>query len=204
VNSSSLQDIALLVIPVIIAITFHEAAHGYVAHYLGDDTAKNLGRVTLNPLRHIDLFGTVIMPLLLILTAGFMFGYAKPVPVNFAALRHPRRDMVLVAAAGPGMNLLLALASAVLLRLYLSASAEPEAFVANLFIRSVELNAMLAVFNLLPLPPLDGSKVVAPFLPISLARPYLGLERYGMLILLLLLFVVPILAEQTEIGRAHV
>jgi Zn-dependent protease len=195
-NAENLQQIALLVIPVIVAITFHEAAHGFVALYCGDTTAKNQGRVTLNPLKHIDLFGTIILPLILILTAGFMFGYAKPVPVNFNALKHPRRDMILVAAAGPAMNMVLAVASALLLQLYFTASADPQEFLANLFIRSIQLNVMLALFNLLPLPPLDGSKVVAPLLPWSIARPYLALERYGMLILLLLLFVLPIALER--------
>jgi Zn-dependent protease len=196
-NPEMFQQIALLILPVIIAITFHEAAHGFVAYACGDRTAKDLGRVTLNPFRHIDLFGTVIMPLFLILTTGFMFGYAKPVPVDFRALRNPRRDMVLVAAAGPVMNIALALGFAVLLRLYISAAPEPEEFYANLFIRSVQLNVILAVFNLLPLPPLDGSKVVAPLLPWAIARPYLALERFGMLFLLLLLFVVPVLLQRS-------
>jgi Zn-dependent protease len=195
-NPDNLQEIALLVIPVIVAITFHEAAHGFVALYCGDTTAKDQGRVTLNPLKHIDLFGTVIMPLLLIVTAGIMFGYAKPVPVNFSALKHPRRDMILVAAAGPAMNMALALASALLLRFYFLSIPEPQEFLANLFIRSIELNVMLAIFNLVPLPPLDGSKVLAPLLPWAIARPYLALERYGMLILLLLLFVLPVVAQR--------
>jgi Zn-dependent protease len=195
-SQETLQQIALLIVPVIIAITFHEAAHGFVAFYCGDRTAKDLGRVTLNPLKHIDLFGTVIMPLVLILSAGFMFGYAKPVPVDFRALRNPRRDMMLVAAAGPLMNIALAISFAVLLRVYLSVAPEPEEFYANLFIRSVSFNVMLAVFNLIPLPPLDGSKVVAPLLPWSIARPYLKLERYGMVILLLVMFVLPIVLER--------
>ena len=195
-NSGLIQEIALLIVPVIVAITFHEAAHGFVALACGDRTAQLQGRVTLNPLRHIDPFGTVILPLLLILTAGFMFGYAKPVPVNFSALRNPRRDMMLVAAAGPGMNLLLAVISALLLRTYIAAAPEPQEFLANLFIRSMQLNVMLAIFNLLPLPPLDGSKVVAPLLPWRLARPYLELERYGMLILVVLLIFVPMAARR--------
>lgn len=195
-NPEMFQQIALLVLPVIIAITFHEAAHGFVAYACGDTTAKDQGRVTLNPLKHIDLFGTVIMPLLLIFTTGAMFGYAKPVPVNFRALRNPRRDMMLVAAAGPLMNFVLAFGFALLLRVYLSAAPEPEEFYANLFIRSVSLNVMLAVFNLIPFPPLDGSKVIAPLLPWSLARPYLALERFGMVLLLVLLFIVPIVLER--------
>ena len=195
-NPAIIEQIALLAIPVIVAITFHEAAHGYVALYFGDTTAKDQGRVTLNPLKHIDPFGTIVLPLLLIATAGVMFGYAKPVPVNFSALKNPRRDMLFVAAAGPAMNIALAFVSALLLHLYLASSQGTEPFLANLFNRSVELNVMLAIFNLLPLPPLDGSKVVAPLLPWSLARPYLGLERFGMLILLLLLFMVPVLAER--------
>jgi Zn-dependent protease len=198
-NPELLQQIALLVIPVIIAITFHEAAHGFVAYACGDRTAKDLGRVTLNPLKHIDMFGTVILPLLLIMTTGFMFGYAKPVPVDFRALRNPRRDMMLVAAAGPVMNFALAFAFALLLQLYLTAAPEPEEFYANLFVRSVSLNVILAMFNLLPLPPLDGSKVVAPLLPWAIARPYLELERFGMLILLLLIFVLPIVLDRNGI-----
>ncbi len=125
-----------------------------------------------------------------------MFGYAKPVPVNFRALRNPRRDMMLVAAAGPLMNFVLAFGFAILLRVYLTAAPEPEEFYANLFIRSVSLNVMLAVFNLIPFPPLDGSKVLAPLLPWSLARPYLALERVGMVLLLVLLFIVPIVLER--------
>ena len=194
-NIESIGEIALLVIPIVIAITFHEAAHGYVALMCGDRTALEQGRITLNPLKHIEPVGTVILPLLLFLTTGFMFGFAKPVPVNFNALRNPRRDMTLVAAAGPGMNLLLAFASALLLRLYLLSGAS-ESFVPNLLVQSVELNVPLMVFNLIPLPPLDGSKVVAPFLPWPVARRYLSLERYGTMILLLFLIVVPMIAER--------
>jgi Zn-dependent protease len=193
----SIAEIALLIVPIVIAITFHEAAHGYVALMCGDRTAKEQGRVTLNPLKHIDPVGTVIMPLLLYLTTGFMFGFAKPVPVNFNALRHPRRDMVLVAAAGPGMNILLAFGFALALTLYLQATMTPESFLTDVLARATYLNVVLAVFNLIPLPPLDGSKVVAPFLPWPIARSYLSLERYGTLILLVLLIGVPMIAERS-------
>lgn len=191
-------QIILYGIPVILAVTFHEAAHGFVALHFGDDTAKNLGRVTLNPFKHVDLFGTIILPLLLIVSnAGFIFGYAKPVPVNFAGLRNPRWHMLWVAAAGPGMNMVLALVSA--LSLYGAALLDGEgaALVGNLLLFSIRLNIMLAIFNLLPLPPLDGSKVIAAFLPPALMRPYLNFGRYGMTVLLLLLIVLPLLSVRT-------
>jgi Zn-dependent protease len=188
------------VIPIIIAITFHEAAHGFVALYCGDDTAKRAGRLTLNPLRHIDPFGTVILPLLLIFTAGFAFGYAKPVPVNFAALRHPRLDMVRVAAAGPAMNVVLAFISVLLISTLGSLEGETAALTGNLLLRSVELNMLLAVFNMLPIPPLDGGKVLAALLPGPGMRSYLHLERYGMVLLLLLLFVLPMLSARSGLN----
>jgi Zn-dependent protease len=200
-SPESLTQIALFVIPVILAVTFHEAAHGFVALHFGDDTAKKAGRVTLNPIRHIDLFGTIILPLVLILSnTGFIFGYAKPVPVNFAALRNPRWDMVWVAAAGPGMNLLLALISAISLYGAGAIDGENAALVGNMLLLSIELNIMLAIFNMLPLPPLDGSKVLAAFLPEALVRPYLSFGRYGMTVLLLLLIVLPLLAARTGFG----
>src|SRR5215510_3356450 len=198
-NINVLYDLVLLAIPVIVAITFHEAAHGYVALHFGDSTAKDEGRVTLNPLKHVDPFGTVLLPALLYLTAGFLFGYAKPVPVKFGQLRNPRWDMIWVAIAGPAMNIALAVISAILLRIVLTQGQTIESPLVQVLTSSVQLNAILAVFNMLPLPPLDGSKVIAPFLPISLARPYLGFERFGMVILLLLIFVVPMLAQRNGI-----
>jgi Zn-dependent protease len=198
---SLIQQIALFAIPVILAVTLHEAAHGFVALHFGDTTAKDAGRVTLNPLRHVDAFGTVVLPLLLVMSnAGFVFGYAKPVPVNFAALRNPRWDMLWVAIAGPGMNILLAVISAVLLYAVMASEAGTTEFVANMLLTSIQINVVLAIFNMLPLPPLDGSKVLAAFLPGFLARPYLRLERWGMIILLLLLIVVPILSARNGFG----
>jgi|SRR5689334_9720220 len=197
-NIDVLYDLILLAIPVIIAITFHEAAHGYVALHFGDSTAKDEGRVTLNPLKHVDPFGTILLPALLYFTAGFLFGYAKPVPVKFGQLRNPRWDMIWVAIAGPAMNIALAIISAILLVLFTQGITDDSLF-ASVLMRSISLNAILAVFNMLPLPPLDGSKVVAPFLPIELARPYLGFERFGMLVLLLVVFVLPMVAQRNGI-----
>jgi Zn-dependent protease len=199
-NADFLTQLVLFAIPVIFAVTFHEAAHGFAALYFGDDTAKRAGRLTLNPIRHIDLFGTVILPLLLIVTnAGFIFGYAKPVPVNFAALKNPRWDMIWVAAAGPAMNIALAVASGLLLHGAELLEPESAALVGNVLLLSIQLNFMLAIFNMLPLPPLDGSKVLAAFLPSGLMRSYLNFGRYGMTILLLLLIVVPLLSAQSGI-----
>src|SRR5690554_1290480 len=152
--------VSALAVPVVIAITFHEAAHGFVAWRLGDDTARRLGRVTFNPLKHIDPFGTALLPALLLLSgARFLFGYAKPVPVRFDRLRHPRRDMVLVAAAGPATNLLLALASALLVHLAARLPSGPQNWALTALSASIYLNVLLAVFNMLPLPPLDGGRV---------------------------------------------
>jgi Zn-dependent protease len=161
---------------------------------------KRAGRLTLNPIRHIDLFGTVILPLLLFFTAGFAFGYAKPVPVNFAALKHPRLDMVRVAAAGPAMNVVLALISVLLILTLGALEGETAAFVGNLLLQSAQLNVLLAVFNMLPIPPLDGGKVLAALLPGRAMRSYLHLERYGMLLLLLLLFILPMLSARSGLN----
>lgn len=182
--------IVLLAIPVIIAITLHEAAHGYVAWHFGDNTAKDAGRITLNPIRHIDPFGTIVLPALLILSnTGLIFGYAKPVPVNAGQLRNPRIDMMWVAAAGPGMNVLLAVLSAALL---FALHGLESSMVETMLRVSIFLNFILAIFNLIPLPPLDGSKVVAAVIPEPLVGPYVELERYGIIILLLVLIVVPL------------
>jgi Zn-dependent protease len=201
VNSSSLSYIlfeaSIWVLPVIIAVTFHEVAHGVVANWLGDDTAYRLGRVNFNPLRHIDPFGTIVLPaLLLLIRAPFLFGYAKPVPVNFARLGHPKRDMVWVAAAGPGMNILLALVSGLLVHLapWLPGLIGPWVF--HNLENSLIINVILAVFNMLPLPPLDGGRVLVGLLPPPLSRALAGLERWGMFILIAVLFILPMLGRE--------
>jgi Zn-dependent protease len=188
-----LTTIAAYAVPVIIAITLHEAAHGFVARHFGDDTAAQAGRVTLNPLKHVDLFGTIILPAFLILSkAGFLFGYAKPVPVNFSALRHPKRDMIWVAAAGPGMNFLLAAISAVLLLVAQRSGFAALTWLPMTLWYSVEINLVLAVLNLWPIPPLDGSKIAVGLLPPVLALPLWRLSRYGMLFLLVIFFLAPL------------
>lgn len=191
-----LQLLSVVAIPAIVAITFHEAAHGYVALRLGDDTAYMQGRVTFNPLKHVDPFGTILLPAVLALTTGFVFGWAKPVPVNFMRLNNPRRDMVWVALAGPGVNIALALLSALLLH---TAGMMPD-FFAEWFARNLQysilINVILAVFNMIPLPPLDGGRVAVGLLPDVIARPLAGLERYGLLILIGVVFLIPLVAGQ--------
>jgi len=188
-----LLNIAIYAIPVIIAITLHEAAHGFVARYFGDDTAAKAGRVTLNPLKHIDPFGTIILPALLLLSkAGFVFGYAKPVPVNFGALGRPKRDMIWVAVAGPAMNILLAITSVAILGLIVNfASASPSWLLALLW-SSVEINLVLAVLNLWPIPPLDGSRVAVGLLPPALALPLWRLSRFGLIFVIAIFFIAPL------------
>ncbi len=177
------------VLPVVFAVTFHEAAHGFVAYEFGDDTAARAGRLSLNPLNHIDPFGTVLLPAILFLTSGFLFGYAKPVPVNFGRLRHPRWDSVLVALAGPATNVALAIVSALLFYAVDFAPHTVSDWLARNLVNSLQINAVLCVFNMLPFPPLDGGRVAVGILPRVLARPLARVEPYGMLILLLL-FVV--------------
>lgn len=172
------------VLPVILAVTFHEAAHGFVAYRLGDDTAWRLGRVTFNPIRHIDPFGTVLLPLFLFISSGFLFGYAKPVPVDFRRLPHPRRDAVLVALAGPFTNILLAIASCLLFYTVDFAPHSASDWLARNLVNSLQINAVLCVFNMLPLPPLDGGRVAVGILPPPLDRLLARVEPYGMLILM--------------------
>ena len=185
------------VIPVLLAITLHEAAHGFVAHYFGDDTAWQLGRVSLNPLRHIDPFGTLFLPGLLLLThAPFLFGYAKPVPVNFGQLRNPRRHMIWVAAAGPVMNLALATAAALLLHTLGFLPVGIDQWVLRNLVNAININVILAVFNLIPLPPLDGGRVAVGILPNVLAAPLARLAPYGMWIVIGAFFLLPTFAAQ--------
>ena len=185
------------IIPVLVAITFHEAAHGLAAHFLGDDTAWRLGRVSFNPLKHIDPVGTILLPgILLLVHSPFLFGYAKPVPVNFRALRNPRRDMVLVAAAGPAMNIALAVVAALLFHLvgYLPPTVAP--WVTENLKNGLIINVVLAVFNLFPIPPLDGGRILVGILPKAMAAPVARLEPYGIAILLGVLIVLPLLGAQ--------
>jgi Zn-dependent protease len=194
-----LQQATTWVLPVIFAVTFHEAAHGFVAYRFGDDTALRAGRMTLNPLSHVDPFGTVLLPALLFISSGFLFGYAKPVPVNFGRLHHPRRDMVWVALAGPGMNIVLAILSSLLF--YGVDWMPPGAaqWAATNLVHSIQLNAVLCVFNMLPFPPLDGGRVAVGILPGFLARPLARVEPYGMLILMLL-FIVSYAGARSGLG----
>lgn len=187
---NSLQLLALLAIPALFAITAHEAAHGWVANRLGDRTALMLGRVTFNPLRHIDPIGTLLVPALTFLFAGLLFGWARPVPVDWRNLRHPRRDMALVAAAGPGVNLLMALVWGLLIHLgllLLPAHQWLGTALIQMCAAGVLINVFLMVLNLLPLLPLDGGRILHALLPPALARPYARLEPFGLLILLALL-----------------
>lgn len=199
-------ELLAAVIATVLAITLHEAAHGYAALSLGDDTAKRAGRLSLNPLRHVDRVGTVLVPAILLLgqllTLGrveFMFGWAKPVPVDVYALRNPRVGMMLVAAAGPGMNFLLALAAGLLVHplaaLGDSLPLEALGWGYRLLALMILANLVLGLFNLLPIPPLDGGRIVTGLLPLRLALPYMRLERWGILIVLFGVFLLPQLTD---------
>ena len=181
------QTLLIYIIPLLFAITLHEAAHGWVASKLGDHTARMMGRVTLNPIKHVDPVGTVVVPLLLIvMNVGFIFGWAKPVPINFSALRSQKSGMIWVALAGPGANFLMAIGWLILAII----SLKLELFILYSMARvGIFLNILLAVFNLLPIPPLDGSRVISALLPGPLAYKYGQFEQYGFLILLGLMFI---------------
>ena len=180
-----IQTVAVYALPVLFAITLHEAAHGYAARRFGDMTATVMGRVTLNPLAHIDLIGTVLMPLLLYFSTGgaFLFGYAKPVPVDFGRLRHPKRDMVWVALAGPASNFLQAIVWALALVLVVGAGIE-ERFLLELCKAGVRVNLVMWAFNLFPLPPLDGGRILVGLLPLPAARLLARIEPWGFFIVL--------------------
>jgi Zn-dependent protease len=195
--NTTLYDVSVWVLPLVIAITFHEAAHGFVAHHFGDNTAWERGRVSFNPLRHIDPFGTLIVPAILLLShSPFLFGYAKPVPVNFRALRHPRIDMVWVALAGPATNIALALFAAAAFHVLNFVPENAAQWLADNLKNAILINVILAIFNMLPIPPLDGGRVAVGLLPRMLAAPLARLEPYGMLILIGFLIVLPLAGSQ--------
>ena len=195
---SVLYKISIWVLPILLGVTLHEAAHGWVAWKLGDTTAFNQGRVTFNPLKHIDVFGTLVLPAILLLASGgkMSFGYAKPVPVNFWALAKPRRDMVLVALAGPGSNLILAVLAAAFLRLVDSAPYFMQSWLTESLMMLLLFNLILCIFNMIPIPPLDGGRVAVGILPPAIAMQLERLERAGFGIILVGLFLLPWLGDQ--------
>jgi Zn-dependent protease len=206
-TSDFILHIALLLVPLIFAITLHETAHGWAALALGDTTARDLGRLTLNPLKHIDRVGTIILPGVLLVTqlltlhrVVFMFGWAKPVPVSAWKFAHPRQGMAVVALAGPAMNFFLAWVTALALREF--ADADVGASLTTILFDFITVNLVLGLFNLLPIPPLDGGRVVAGLLPDHLARSWARLERYGLLIVLLFILVLPNLFHINPINDA--
>jgi len=204
-NIDMLYLVSIWLLPVLIAITFHEAAHAFVARHLGDETASRLGRVSLNPFRHIDPLGTILLPgLLLLARSPFLFGYAKPVPVNFRALRNPRSGMVLVAAAGPAMNIGLAVVAALSFHLVSYLPVTIAQWVALNLKNALVINVVLAIFNLFPLPPLDGGRIAVGLLPNVVGQQLARLERYGMMILIGLLIILPVLGSQLGVDLGFV
>lgn len=200
--AQTLGTIAVWLVPLVIAIVFHEVAHGVVANWLGDPTAAEQRRLTFNPIRHVDPVGTVALPLVLAVSGAPVFGWAKPVPVDARRMRSPRRDMVLVALAGPGINLLLALTAALLIAVLATVTGEPSdasRFVGSNLINFLMINLFLAVFNLLPIPPFDGGHVVEGLLPRPLARRYAQIGRAGFGVLILLLLVLPMVWPQANV-----
>ncbi|MDY6993372.1 MAG: site-2 protease family protein [Pseudomonadota bacterium] len=188
---STIQYLVVLSLPLLFAITVHEVAHGWVAFKLGDPTAQRLGRLTLNPIKHIDILGTLIVPLAIFILSSqkFIFGWAKPVPINWHNLRHPRRDMALVALAGPGSNLLMAFCWALISKLgvILTAVFPASIFLAYMGLMGILVNIILMLLNLIPILPLDGGRVLHSLLPPSLARPFAQIEPYGIFVLIILL-----------------
>lgn len=204
---SLIQTITVYAIPVLFAITLHEAAHGYVARVFGDNTAYVAGRITLNPIKHIDPIGTIVVPLvILLLTKGMLFGWAKPVPVDIGSLRRPKQDMVWVAAAGPGANLLMAIVWAIFFTTQRAIGLQEQFFQA-MAIAGIQVNLVLMALNLLPVPPLDGGRIMVGLLPHRLSYMFARLEPYGLIIVILLLasgtlgfFLAPFL----QLGRSIV
>jgi Zn-dependent protease len=195
--NTTLYTVSVWVLPLVIAITFHEAAHGFVAHHFGDNTAWERGRVSFNPFKHIDPFGTVVLPAILLLShSPFLFGYAKPVPVNFRALRNPRIDMVWVALAGPVTNIVLALLAALAFHVVGYVPANSAQWIFDNLKNALVINVVLAIFNMLPIPPLDGGRVAVGLLPNVLAVPLSRLEPFGMLILIGFLIILPMVGTQ--------
>jgi len=205
--SALIRELLIAVIPVVLAITLHEAAHGYAALALGDDTAKRMGRLSLNPIAHIDRFGTIILPgflliaqLLTIHRIAFMFGWAKPVPVDARRFRDPRRGMMVVAAAGPAMNFLLAWIAALLLPGWALIGLGPLPFWVEMLQLFLLANLVLGLFNLIPIPPLDGGRIAVGLLPLELARRWARLERAGIIIVLLVVFLLPAVLREAGIA----
>lgn len=202
--NDTLYRIAIWLIPLVIAIVFHEVAHGYVARMLGDRTAAERGRLTLNPIRHVDPVGTLLVPMMLALANAPIFGWAKPVPVVSSRLNHPRRDMALVALAGPGINLVMATIAAAGIGVWVGSAgglpqAGPGGFVAANVINFLLINVFLAIFNLLPVPPFDGGHVVEAILPRPLAVHYARLSRFGFPVMLFLLVILPMIAPRADV-----